>query len=248
MDKAAYHLGIERDGFTTCEDVIDDTVVQQLRASLSRLDDREEVRHRGGTYGIRNLLGLVPEVRELANSACLRELVTPVLGEKCFAVRATFFDKIPGANWKVAWHQDNMILVRERIDAPGFGPWSQKGGVWHVQPPRQVLENILALRIHLDDCGADNGALRVLPGSHCHGWLGDQIDHWKEKVAQVACEIAAGGVLVMRPLILHASSSAIAPRHRRVIHIEYAATPLPYGLQWHTKSTSASDVPAQRSS
>jgi ectoine hydroxylase-related dioxygenase (phytanoyl-CoA dioxygenase family) len=92
---------------------------------------------------------------------------------------------------------------------------------------------MVTVRLHLDDCGADNGPLRVIPGSHAQGILmGDEIAHWRKNITGVACEVPRGGVLLMRPLILHASSSAKVPGHRRVIHLEYAAGELPGGLEW----------------
>ena len=121
----------------------------------------------------------------------------------------------------------------ERVEMPGFGGWSIKQGVIHVQPPPSVLENMLTLRVHLDDCDADNGPLRVLRGSHRHGRLNDdQIARLKHECEEVTCVVPAGGVLLMRPLIFHASSPAKKPRHRRVIHLEYAANPLPEPLRW----------------
>jgi hypothetical protein len=124
------------------------------------------VRRRGGIFAARNLLDVFPEVQRLARSPVIRELVVPVLGSDCFPVRGILFDKIPGANWKVPWHQDVTIVVQDKIEIEGFGPWSTKADVLHVQPPAMVLENMLSVRLHLDACGEDNGALRVIAGSH----------------------------------------------------------------------------------
>jgi ectoine hydroxylase-related dioxygenase (phytanoyl-CoA dioxygenase family) len=116
---------------------------------------------------------------------------------------------------------------------PGYGGWSVKKGVSHVQPPASILENMLTLRVHLDDCGTDNGPLRVLRGSHRHGWLTDErIEGLKRTSEEVTCLVPQGGALLMRPLLVHASSPAKNPRHRRVIHLEYAADPLPGPLRW----------------
>jgi ectoine hydroxylase-related dioxygenase (phytanoyl-CoA dioxygenase family) len=120
---------------------------------------------------MRNLLERVPLVRQLCEQTPIRSLVEPILGVNCFPVRGILFDKISGANWKVPWHQDLTIAVREKHETEGFGPWSVKDGVVHVQPPVRVLENMLTMRLHLDDCDEGNGPLRVLPGSHCSGKL-----------------------------------------------------------------------------
>lgn len=182
---------------------------------------------------MRNLLEICPAARSLAKKPAVRRFATAVLGDEAFAVRAIFFDKVPDANWSLFWHQDNVIAVKDRRDVPGFTAWSKKAGVWQVQPPAEVLAQMIAVRVYLDDCGPDNGPLRVLPGSHRFGWLDDEFDAWKNRVPEVVCTVRCGGVVTMCPLTLHASAAAQAVGHRRVIHIEYAAAELPAGLQWN---------------
>ena len=223
------------DGFAIVQNVLDEATVNVLRDSIAKLDGNGAIRRNGEVYGRRNLLGLSPEIRSLAGSAPIRALVRSTLGDDCFAVRALFFDKTPEANWKLFWHQDNVIAVKERVEVAGFTAWSEKSGVWQTQPPISVLEQMLAVRVHLDDCSADNGPLRVLPGSHRHGWLDDELDHWKSTVPEVTCVVKAGGAVLMRPTILHASARAEVPSRRRVIHIEFASQELPSGLQWHDR-------------
>ncbi len=226
---------LDTDGYAIVPEVLAPARVQQLRQAVEGLGEREEVLRRGGTYGVRNLLRVLPEAAEVSASPELRRLVAPVLSERCFAVRGTLFDKIPGANWSLFWHQDSIITVRERKEVPGFSKWALKAGVWHVEPPFVIFERMLTLRVHLDDCGPDNGPLRVLPGSHRSGWVENELEDWKQRRREVVCTVPAGGVVVMRPLILHASSAAIAPSHRRVLHLEYAVDDLPGGLEWHTR-------------
>lgn len=184
-------------------------------------------------YAIRNLLDVAPELRDLARSPAIRVLVEPSLGPQSFPVRGVLFVKPAGANWKVPWHQDLSIAVRQKRDVPGLGPWSKKAGVLHVQPPVYILESMLAVRIHLDDCGMQNGAMRVIPGSHTRGRLTDAEIRKASATQEVCCEVAAGGVLLMRPLLLHASSASRSPFHRRVIHLEFASMQLPGGLAWY---------------
>ena len=118
----------------------------------------------------------------------------------------------------------------------GFGPWSEKGGVPHVQPPAELLERMLAVRVHLDDCGAENGPVRVIPGSHRAGRLSPAaVDAWRAGAEPVDCLAERGAILAFRPLILHASSPAAAPAHRRVVHLEFAAEELPAPLEWHAR-------------
>ncbi len=183
--------------------------------------------------GIRNLLELVSSIRTLAQSPEIRSLVEPILGERAQVVRGIFFDKQPDANWKVPWHQDLTIAVKNRLEVPDFYPWSVKAGIHHVRPPVAILAQMLTVRIHLDRTDESNGALKVIPGSHRQGRLSAiDIEDWKKSPA-ISCNCQAGGILLMRPLLLHASSIAIVPSHRRIIHLEYASCPLPSGLEWY---------------
>lgn len=224
----------DRAGFAIVPDVVEHDTIRSLIAAIESDDTNAGSRHRGGAkYAVRDLLA-VPAVRTLTESRPIRGLVEEILGRNAFAMRGLFFDKTPSANWKVAWHQDLTIAVKERREVPDYGTWSVKAGVQHVQPPVQVLKKTLALRLHLDDCGENNGPLQVLPGSHLSGKLNaENIQSWRARVAHVNCIVRAGGVLLMRPLLLHASSSAREPAYRRVIHLEFADGGLDGGLRWN---------------
>ncbi len=231
-----FAAAVEQDGFALVEGVVSDSVVDMLLPALAAVDQSSTaaVQKRGSLHAIRNLLEVVPEVERLARSPEMRALVEPIIGKSAFAVRGILFDKVPEANWKVAWHQDLTIAVREQREAPGFGPWSEKAGIVHVQPPASVLEHMITVRLHLDACGPDNGPVQVIPGSHRVGRLAvEEIAQWRQAAEPVLCTSDRGGVLLMRPLILHASSPARVPGHRRVVHIEFAAADLPHALEWH---------------
>ena len=224
---------IDINGFAIVENVITQEGVSSFIETLSPL--QEEVAQVSG--GIRNLMRRSPAIAELAQSDAIRTLVTPILGPEIFPVRAIFFDKTPEANWKIPWHQDVTIAVKGRKECEGYGPWSVKAGVLHVQPPAAVSEQMLSVRIHLDDCPASNGALRVIPGSHRLGKLRHaETDLVVAENESVTCEVDTAGALIMRPLLLHASSesnSANELTHRRVIHLDYASTSLPCGMAWY---------------
>jgi len=228
------HDSLSRNGYAIVPEVLPHAAVDELASAVVAIQPTAAAREKNQRlYALRNLLTLIPSVRALACSARLLSLVEPELGPGVHCVRGLLFDKNPGANWKVAWHQDLSIAVRQRFEVPGFGPWSVKAGVQHVQPPADVLADMLTVRLHLDDCGMDNGPLQVLPGSHAAGVLSPAaLRHWREQVRPMTCCVPAGGALLMRPLILHASSAARSPRHRRVIHLEYADGDLPGGLEW----------------
>jgi ectoine hydroxylase-related dioxygenase (phytanoyl-CoA dioxygenase family) len=219
----ALHRQLEDNGYAVVYDAISAEVLNSIEL---KLDDTRA--------GQRNLLAL-PVIRELAASHLLHALVEPVLGPNPVAVRGFLFNKQPNANWKVVWHQDSVVAVRVKKNVSGWGPWSVKQGVNHVRPPVEVMERMVALRIHLDNCGALNGPLRVLSGTHRNKFLSDeQIRHWPKEHA-VTCIADRGDAILMRPLLLHASSAATVPTSRRVIHIEFAAEDLPGGMEWYER-------------
>lgn len=216
-------MNIQSEGVEIVRDCLSGGLVCQLIAALPEAQTNT-----------RSALDL-PSIAELAQSATIRKWIEPFLGKECFAVRALLFNKSPNSNWKVAWHQDCVIAVRERTNLPGWGPWSKKLGVPHVRPPVPVLNRMVAIRIHLDDCGIENGPLRVLPGTHTRGLLSDSDINALSKDSQVVCAVHRGDAILMRPLLVHASSAAREPANRRVIHIEFAIDELPQGLAWHDR-------------
>ena len=182
--------------------------------------------------GRRGLLAL-SMVAEFARSPRIVDLVRPYLRAEPIPVRAIYFDKSAETNWLVPWHQDLTLALRNRAEVPGFGPWSTKDGIPHVHAPVELLAQMLTVRLHLDDADASNGALRVLPGSHRWGRLSSsRIRELRREQAEVLCAVSAGDSLLMRPLLLHASSRSVSARHRRVLHLEYAGFTLPDGLDW----------------
>ena len=225
-------IDFERDGFCLAADVLCAT---QRRALIDVLAQSGSAQARRGsaTYGARNLLQ-DERIKHLASSPPLTSLASELTGGAVRAVRALFFDKTPDANWHVPWHQDVVVALAARCDLPVWGPWTTKAGVAHAEAPVDVLAHMVTLRLHLDDCGADNGPLRVLPRSHARGRLKrDEITQLcAESDAQI-CVAPAGSAFAMRPLLVHASSSAQRPGHRRVLHLEYAPDDaLPPPLAW----------------
>ncbi len=164
-------------------------------------------------------------IAEFARDFRLVGIATDILGSEALPYRATLFDKSVNSNWLVAWHQDTALPLRERHDTPGWNSWSIKDGTIYAHAPADVLCSIVALRVHLDDSTADNGPLRVLPGSHTLGVLNDrEIADCTRRIAPTECLVPSGGVLAMRPLLVHASSKCRLTPPRRVLHIEYTAS------------------------
>jgi len=209
---------MDEQGFAIFREVLTRPEVRQLLESFALPTLRRS------RAGVRHALGHGP-VATLAESPRLLEIAQEVLGKGAFPFRATLFNKSPLANWLVVWHQDTALPLRERKELRGWGPWSVKEGVIYAHAPASALDQVLALRIHLDDSTAHNGPLRVLPGTHKLGVLSD------DAIRQLATEIPAadclapeGGVLAMRPLLVHASSKSQVRTMRRVLHIEFAAS------------------------
>jgi ectoine hydroxylase-related dioxygenase (phytanoyl-CoA dioxygenase family) len=172
-------------------------------------------------------------IAQLTSEPAIVGLLSPGLSP----VRTILFDKTPEENWPVSWHQDLSVAVVERVPVEGYSAWTVKNGVPHVQPPLPVMEGMVTVRLHLDDTPAENGALRVVPRSHLRGRIPSDEIMTAVGAGQVTCECQAGDVLLMKPLLLHASSRSREAGHRRVIHIEYARRQLlSSSLRWHAGS------------
>jgi ectoine hydroxylase-related dioxygenase (phytanoyl-CoA dioxygenase family) len=149
------------------------------------------------------------------------------------AVQCTYFHKTPDKNWLVAWHQDRSIPVMSPVASTELTGWSQKEEMTFVHAPDTVLREMTAVRLHLDDSTLDNGPLRIIPGSHRNGTLSrEQIEHARKINPETTCVVSKGGVLVMSPLLLHASSKSTTDVPRRVLHFLFAPLQLPHGLRW----------------
>lgn len=184
--------------------------------------------------GARRVLEREPQLAALTTDPAVKDAITTLAGPQARVVRSILFNKTPDTNWLVPWHQDPTIAVAERIDAPGFGPWNTKDGEPHCQPPLDILESIVVIRIHLDPCPADAGPLRVLRATHRQGLLTeDQITTLASTHETVEATTPAGGAAIMSPLSVHSSPKATMPAgNRRVLHLECTAMNLPHGLRW----------------
>ena len=213
-----WHKSIETTGLAILPRVFGHDYLDRVLGAINR---NPPSRSRAG---VRHALRLAP-VADLSREPKLIEIAHEVLGADAFPFRATLFDKSPQSNWLVVWHQDTALPLTARLEVPGWGPWSMKAGIHYAHAPSSALSQVLALRVHLDDSTASNGPLRVLPGTHSLGVLSDDdVHHVAQTATPFDCLIAKGGVMAMRPLLIHASSKSRAETPRRVLHIEYAAS------------------------
>ncbi len=218
MKKVSWDKTIEENGFAILPGLFSQEYLDRL---LHKINESAPRRSRAG---VRHALGLAPVV-ELSQQPEMIELARGILGPDAFPFRATVFDKSTTANWLVVWHQDTALPLRQRLELPGWGPWSVKEGIHYAHAPTTTLSKVLALRVHFDDSTTENGPLRVLAGTHMLGVLSDDSVHEvATRIAPVDCVVPKGGVVAMRPLLIHASSKSQTEMPRRVLHIEYAAS------------------------
>lgn len=199
------------------EDILSPSECQALIEELSRSTSKR------GRAGQRHLMSN-PVVAELARSSHLHQIAQKALGIDAIPYRATLFEKAGYANWLVVWHQDTALPLMAKNNDPAWGPWSVKDGITYAHAPTWALARVIALRVHLDASTSENGPLRVIPGSHLAGVLTDEEVAQRARTAHfIECLVPLGGVLAMRPLLIHSSSKSRTAAPRRVLHIEYAA-------------------------
>ncbi len=176
----------------------------------------------------------VPSLRPLlAVDECMGAVAATVLGTGARPVRAILFNKSQESNWSLGWHQDRTICVKEKRDVPGFGLWTIKSGMHHVEPPFNLLARMITLRAHLDDVPGSNAPLLIAPGSHTLGRIPiSDVEDVVRRCGTRACLAEAGDVWLYATPILHASEAASAPASRRVLQVDFAAEDLPHGLEW----------------
>ncbi|EDL47818.1 phytanoyl-CoA dioxygenase family protein [Erythrobacter sp. SD-21] len=196
-------------------------------AELTRLFDDI-----GSDAGVRLSNAQALELIAGKDSLLIRQ-VSKLLGAPAHVVRAIAFDKSPGTNWALGWHQDRTICVKRPAQIDGFGPWTIKQGLHHVQPPFKVTESMVTVRVHLDAVTMENAPLKIAVQTHR---LGQIADADAERVAKehelLHCEANAGDVWFYSTPILHASDRSISKGRRRVLQLDFSAKRLPPPLEW----------------
>lgn len=232
MNLQNHKNSIQENGFTVINNIFSNEEIERISEVIQNIDtSKETFRKSEDLFAIRQFLKEIPEVKDLIFNDKIKNVIKEIFGENYFVVKSIYFDKPEKSNWYVAYHQDLTISVDKKHELPNFGPWTKKQNQFAVQPPLNILENIFTIRIHLDDTDEKNGALKVVKKSHSKGIYRPETIDWNVETEEI-CNVEKGGVMIMKPLILHGSNRTTNGQKRRVIHIEFSDMELPEELNW----------------
>lgn len=234
---ASHEEQLQKEGFSIIGPVYTKAETEKMHQLIGHADDgRPAFKKSKDLFAVRQLLKEIPALSDVIFNDRLRGIIHKLFGKQYFLIKSIYFDKPAASNWFVAYHQDLTISVNQKLVLENYGPWTVKQNQFAVQPPTPILENIFTVRIHLDKTDVQNGALKVIPGSHLKSiYRPKTIDWSKEK--EIVCEVPAGGIMIMKPLLLHSSNRTTNEARRRVIHLEFSDAELPEGIDWSEKLT-----------
>ncbi|MCD9575930.1 phytanoyl-CoA dioxygenase family protein [Flavobacterium soyae] len=226
---------IDNEGFAIINNVYTENEIEKLISLIENVtendSDNATFRKSQDLFAIRQFHKEVPETLDFIFNQNLKNIIESNFGKGYFITKSIYFDKPEKSNWFVAYHQDLTISVDKKIETENFENWTVKQNQFAVQPPKEILEDNFTIRIHIDTTTKDNGALKVINNSHSKGILRiENLDFENEK--ETICEVQKGGIMIMKPLLFHASNKTTNNERRRVIHIEFSKQELPTGLEW----------------
>lgn len=226
---------IQEFGFTIINEIFTENEIDLILQEIENIDKTKDTfRKSEDLFAIRQFLKEVPKTKKLIFNEKLNAIINNLFGSEYFAVKSIYFDKPEKSNWYVAYHQDLTISVDKKTEIENFGPWTTKQNQFAVQPSIDILENIFTIRIHLDETNSENGALKVIKKSHSKGIYRPETIDWQIETETI-CNVKKGGIMIMKPLLLHSSSRTTNNQKRRVIHIEFSDLKLPEPLNWSEK-------------
>ncbi|MDR6560155.1 MULTISPECIES: phytanoyl-CoA dioxygenase family protein [unclassified Arcicella] len=223
---------INNDGFAILDNVFSDEEINNLLSHIEQVGTiKDTFRKTKDLFAIRQFFKEVPDSVKIIFSAKLRQIITEIFDTDYFVVKSIYFDKPEDSNWFVAYHQDLTISVDKKVEIEGFDLWTNKQNQFAVHPPIDILEDNFTIRIHLDDTDEANGALKIVPTSHLKGIYKPETIDWAVETETI-CSVKKGGIMFMKPLLLHASNRTTNNKKRRVLHIEFSRKSLPQNLNW----------------
>ena len=227
---------ISTKGFSIIQNIYTDQEVESILKEINKVDTTKDTfRKSANLFAIRQFLKEVPDSYYLIFNDRLKEIIKSNFGDDYFVVKSIYFDKPEKSNWFVSYHQDLTISVDKKVEIENFGPWTVKQGQFAVVPPIEILKSNYTIRIHLDDTDENNGALKVIPKSHLKEMYRPETIDWSTE-SETICDVKKGGIMIMKPLLLHSSSKSTNNNQRRVIHIEFSNAELPNELKWAEKN------------
>ncbi len=234
-----YSKEINSEGFAIIDAIYSDNEIEQIVSEIEKVThnskDNSTFRKSDDLFAIRQFHKEIPTTLSYIFSDKLKEIIKTNLGENYFITKSIYFDKPEKSNWFVSYHQDLTISVDKKVEIKNFENWTIKQNQFAVQPPKELLENIFTIRIHIDKTTKDNGALKVLNKSHKKGIFRVEKINLQDEIETV-CEVEKGGIMIMKPLLFHASNKTTNNERRRVIHIEFSNIKLPNELEWSEKT------------
>lgn len=231
---------VNNEGFTIIDNVYSENEIEKLISLIENTTDNEPenatFRKSQDLFAIRQFHKEIPETLSFIFNENLNKIIESTFGKGYFITKSIYFDKPEKSNWFVAYHQDLTISVDKKMEVENFENWTIKQNQFAVQPPKEILENNFTIRIHIDTTTKHNGALKVINNSHSKGIVRiENLDF--ENETETICEVKKGGIMIMKPLLFHASNKTTNNERRRVIHIEFSKQQLPSGLEWSEKTT-----------
>jgi ectoine hydroxylase-related dioxygenase (phytanoyl-CoA dioxygenase family) len=227
-----YKSEITENGFAIISDVYTENEVHRILKCIDQSEQHEDsIVKTAELFAIRQLLKKIPELHKLLFNRTLKAILAKQFDSNYHLTKAIYFDKPQASNWFVPFHQDLSISVDQKVETDQYVNWTFKKGQLGVQPPLTILQNTITLRIHLDDTDENNGALKVIPKSHLKGIIRTDSKEWNTENERI-CKVQKGGVMLMKPLTLHASNRTTNGKRRRVVHLEFNDCQLVESLNW----------------
>ena len=230
MEFSTNKAALEENGFSIIENFYSEKERLEI-LSLLELETSKDYSSTKNLFAIRQVIKQIPKLKQVLFNTKFKKLISELNEGKYFLTKAIFFDKPKNSNWFVPFHQDLSISVKEKYDIDEYINWTHKKNQYGVQAPIKILEDTITIRIHLDDTNKENGALKVIPKSHLNGIIRKNSVHWNIENEHIG-EVKTNGIMLMKPLLLHASNRTMNGNQRRVIHLELNKHELAKPLKW----------------